>query len=118
MSVSCSNIQLCVWIFRLYMLYNHWALKVLLYFFMLVNLSLAIFEDPAVYPLPIWVRLQLPHRDTVLFFNVQAKGAERNKRFVSSAKCPNNRKCFLKNSEMQTVLELIYLKYLSLCHAD
>lgn len=54
----------------------------------------------------------------VSLFNVQAKGAERNKRFVSRAKCPNNRKCFLKNSEMQTVLELIYLKYLSLCHAD
>uniref|UniRef100_A0A3Q4MHC0 Two pore segment channel 3 n=1 Tax=Neolamprologus brichardi TaxID=32507 RepID=A0A3Q4MHC0_NEOBR len=42
---------------RLYMLYNHWALKVLLYFFMLVNLSLAIFEDPAVYALPIWLTL-------------------------------------------------------------
>ncbi|XP_031607560.1 two pore segment channel 3 isoform X2 [Oreochromis aureus] len=42
---------------RLYMLYNHWALKVLLYFFMLVNLSLAIFEDPAVYPLPIWATM-------------------------------------------------------------
>lgn len=52
----------------------------------------------------------------VSLFNVQAKGAERNKRFVSSAKCPNNRKCFLKNSE--TVLDLIYLKYLSLCRAD
>lgn len=43
----------------------------------------------------------------VSLFNVQANDAERNKSFVSSAKCPNNPKCLLKNSEMQTVLELI-----------
>ncbi|KAM7008906.1 two pore segment channel 3 [Tautogolabrus adspersus] len=40
---------------RLYLLYNHWVPQVLLYFFILVDLSLAIFEDPAVVPLPIWV---------------------------------------------------------------
>uniref|UniRef100_A0A3Q4GLF4 Two pore segment channel 3 n=1 Tax=Neolamprologus brichardi TaxID=32507 RepID=A0A3Q4GLF4_NEOBR len=57
------------------MLYNHWALKVLLYFFMLVNLSLAIFEDPAVYALPIWVRLQLPHRDTLTLVDMIIYGA-------------------------------------------
>ncbi|XP_041839165.1 two pore segment channel 3 [Melanotaenia boesemani] len=42
---------------RLYQLYNHWALKVILYFFILVNLSLAIFEEPAVLPLPIWATM-------------------------------------------------------------
>ncbi|KAM9314972.1 two pore segment channel 3 [Pholidichthys leucotaenia] len=42
---------------RLYLLYNHWVFKVLLYFFILVNLSLAIFEDPAVVPLPIWATM-------------------------------------------------------------
>ncbi|XP_040893116.1 two pore segment channel 3 isoform X2 [Toxotes jaculatrix] len=42
---------------RLYLLYNHWLLKVLLYFFILVNLSLAIFEEPAVVPLPTWATM-------------------------------------------------------------
>lgn len=43
---------------RLYLLYHHWILKVLLYFFIVLNLSLAIFEEPAVLPLPTWVRCQ------------------------------------------------------------
>ncbi|XP_037545832.1 two pore segment channel 3 [Nematolebias whitei] len=42
---------------RLYLLYNHWALKVLLYFFIMVNLCLAIFEDPAVFALPTWATM-------------------------------------------------------------
>lgn len=42
---------------RLYLLYNHWILKVLLYFFILVDLSLAIFEEPAVLPLPTWATM-------------------------------------------------------------
>uniref|UniRef100_A0AAQ5Y289 Ion transport domain-containing protein n=1 Tax=Amphiprion ocellaris TaxID=80972 RepID=A0AAQ5Y289_AMPOC len=46
-----------VCVFRLYLLYNHWVLKVLLYFFILVDLSLALFEEPAVVPLPSWVTM-------------------------------------------------------------
>ncbi|XP_069024306.1 two pore segment channel 3 [Embiotoca jacksoni] len=42
---------------RLYLLYNHWLPKVLLYFFILVNLSLAIFEEPAVVRLPTWATM-------------------------------------------------------------
>uniref|UniRef100_A0A1A8MPA4 Two pore channel 3 n=3 Tax=Nothobranchius TaxID=28779 RepID=A0A1A8MPA4_9TELE len=42
---------------RLYLLYNHWAFKVLLYFFIMVNLSLAIFEEPAVFLLPLWATM-------------------------------------------------------------
>uniref|UniRef100_UPI0037E74FC8 two pore segment channel 3 isoform X2 n=1 Tax=Semicossyphus pulcher TaxID=241346 RepID=UPI0037E74FC8 len=42
---------------RLYLLYNHWVAQVLLYFFILVDLSLAIFEEPAVFPLPIWATM-------------------------------------------------------------
>nr|XP_006116320.1 two pore calcium channel protein 1-like [Pelodiscus sinensis] len=37
---------------RLYNLYNHWAMQATTYFFIFVDLSLAVFEDPAVYPLP------------------------------------------------------------------
>ncbi|RXN34024.1 tau-tubulin kinase 1-like isoform X1 [Labeo rohita] len=39
---------------RLYLLYNHWFMQTLVYVFIIINLSLAIFEDPAVVPLPIW----------------------------------------------------------------
>ncbi|XP_037621312.1 two pore segment channel 3 isoform X2 [Sebastes umbrosus] len=42
---------------RLYLRYNHWIPKVLLYFFILVDMSLAIVEDPAVFPLPIWATM-------------------------------------------------------------
>ncbi|XP_029904082.1 two pore segment channel 3 [Myripristis murdjan] len=42
---------------RLYLLYNHWVPQVLLYVFILVDLCLAIFEDPAVVPLPVWATM-------------------------------------------------------------
>ncbi|XP_012708930.2 two pore segment channel 3 [Fundulus heteroclitus] len=42
---------------KLYLLYNHWILKVLLYFFIMLNLSLAIFEEPAVFSLPTWATM-------------------------------------------------------------
>ncbi|XP_044045272.1 two pore segment channel 3 isoform X2 [Siniperca chuatsi] len=42
---------------RLYLRYNHWLSQVLLYFFILVDLSLAIFEEPAVLPLPTWATM-------------------------------------------------------------
>ncbi|XP_076026828.1 two pore segment channel 3 [Genypterus blacodes] len=44
---------------RLYLLYNHWLPQVFLYVFILVNLSLAVFEEPAVVPLPFWVTMLL-----------------------------------------------------------
>ncbi|XP_077638128.1 mitotic checkpoint serine/threonine-protein kinase BUB1 [Lonchura striata] len=37
---------------RLYHLYNHWMMRTATYFFIFLNLSLALFEEPAVYPLP------------------------------------------------------------------
>ncbi|OXB74297.1 UNVERIFIED_CONTAM: hypothetical protein H355_006826 [Colinus virginianus] len=37
---------------RLYYLYNHWFMRTTTYFFIFLNLSLAVFEEPAVYPLP------------------------------------------------------------------
>ncbi|CAB1422516.1 unnamed protein product [Pleuronectes platessa] len=42
---------------KLYLLYNHWFLKVLLYFFILLDLSLAVFEEPAVLPVPSWATM-------------------------------------------------------------
>ncbi|KAK5865515.1 hypothetical protein PBY51_019781 [Eleginops maclovinus] len=42
---------------RLYLRYNHWIPQVLLYFFILLDLSLAIFEEPAVLLLPIWATM-------------------------------------------------------------
>ncbi|MGH0161197.1 UNVERIFIED_CONTAM: hypothetical protein FKN15_044694 [Acipenser sinensis] len=39
---------------RLYRLYNHWGLLSITYIFIVVDLALAIFEEPAVVPLPIW----------------------------------------------------------------
>ncbi|XP_068177593.1 two pore segment channel 3 isoform X2 [Antennarius striatus] len=42
---------------RLYLRYHHWPLKVLLYVFILVDLGLAVFEEPAVFPLPTWATL-------------------------------------------------------------
>uniref|UniRef100_A0A9J7ZV23 Two pore segment channel 3 n=2 Tax=Cyprinus carpio TaxID=7962 RepID=A0A9J7ZV23_CYPCA len=39
---------------RLYLLYNHWFMQMLVYVFIIINLALALFEDPAVVPLPIW----------------------------------------------------------------
>ncbi|XP_048452816.1 two pore segment channel 3 isoform X2 [Rhincodon typus] len=40
---------------RFYKLYNHWSTQGITYFFILVDLFLGLFEDPAVYLLPIWV---------------------------------------------------------------
>ncbi|XP_009884299.1 PREDICTED: two pore calcium channel protein 1-like [Charadrius vociferus] len=40
---------------RLYYLYNHWIMRTVTYFFIFLNLSLAVFEEPAVYPLPFLV---------------------------------------------------------------
>ncbi|XP_029315295.1 two pore segment channel 3 [Cottoperca gobio] len=42
---------------RLYLRYNHWIPQVLLFFFILVDLSLALFEEPAVVPLPSWATM-------------------------------------------------------------
>ncbi|XP_047433483.1 two pore segment channel 3 [Mugil cephalus] len=42
---------------RLYLLYNHWLAKVLLYFFILLDLSLAVFEEPAFLSLPTWATM-------------------------------------------------------------
>lgn len=43
---------------RLYYLYNHWIMRTATYFFIFLDLSLAVFEEPAVYPLPFLVSLQ------------------------------------------------------------
>uniref|UniRef100_A0ABM5FHA5 Two pore channel protein 2-like n=1 Tax=Pogona vitticeps TaxID=103695 RepID=A0ABM5FHA5_9SAUR len=40
---------------RLYYLYNHWTMQAATYFFIFVDLALALFEEPAVYPLPFLV---------------------------------------------------------------
>ncbi|XP_029450184.1 two pore calcium channel protein 1-like isoform X2 [Rhinatrema bivittatum] len=37
---------------RLYYFYNHWAMQAAAYLFIIIDLSLALFEDPALYPLP------------------------------------------------------------------
>lgn len=37
---------------RLYYFYNHWTMQLAIYFFIVVDLSLALFEKPAVYPMP------------------------------------------------------------------
>ncbi|XP_062392597.1 two pore segment channel 3 [Sardina pilchardus] len=40
---------------RLYQFYNHWGLQVLIYLFIIVDLGLAVFEEPALIPdMPIW----------------------------------------------------------------
>lgn len=44
--------------YRLYYLYNHWIMRTVTYFFIFLNLSLAVFEEPAVYPLPFLVSFQ------------------------------------------------------------
>ncbi|KAF4016015.1 hypothetical protein G4228_008303 [Cervus hanglu yarkandensis] len=40
---------------RLYHFYNHWTMRAATYFFIWVDLSLALFEEPAVFPLPFLV---------------------------------------------------------------
>ncbi|XP_061130866.1 two pore segment channel 3 isoform X2 [Syngnathus typhle] len=42
---------------RLYLLYNRRLAQVLLYFFILLDLSLALWEEPAVVPLPPWATM-------------------------------------------------------------
>nr|XP_061843717.1 two pore segment channel 3 [Nerophis lumbriciformis] len=42
---------------RLYLLYNHKVPQVLVYFFILLHLSLALCEEPAVLPLPPWATM-------------------------------------------------------------
>ncbi|XP_036780023.2 two pore calcium channel protein 1-like isoform X2 [Manis pentadactyla] len=37
---------------RLYYFYNHWTMRVATYFFICVDLSLALFEEPALFPVP------------------------------------------------------------------
>ncbi|KAM8843366.1 two pore segment channel 3 isoform 4-T4 [Synchiropus picturatus] len=44
---------------RLYLWYNHWLPQVLVYVFILANLSLALFEEPALLPLPTWSTMLL-----------------------------------------------------------
>uniref|UniRef100_A0A4W3J5U4 Two pore segment channel 3 n=1 Tax=Callorhinchus milii TaxID=7868 RepID=A0A4W3J5U4_CALMI len=44
---------------RLHKIYNHWAAQRVIYLFVLVDLLLALFEEPAVYLLPIWVTLSM-----------------------------------------------------------
>lgn len=56
-AVVSSGLCVCVCVFfRLYLLYNHRLPQVLLYIFIILDLSLALFEEPAVIPLPSWVR--------------------------------------------------------------
>ncbi|XP_012497443.1 PREDICTED: two pore calcium channel protein 1-like [Propithecus coquereli] len=38
---------------RLYYFYNHWTMQAATYFFICVDLSLALFEEPALFPLPL-----------------------------------------------------------------
>ncbi|XP_055257210.1 two pore channel protein 1-like [Moschus berezovskii] len=40
---------------RLYHFYNHWTMRAATYFFIWVDLALALFEEPAVFPLPFLV---------------------------------------------------------------
>ncbi|CAK6981403.1 two pore segment channel 3 [Scomber scombrus] len=42
---------------KLYLLYNHCVPQVFLYVFIMVDLSLAIFEEPAVFLLPVWATM-------------------------------------------------------------
>lgn len=42
---------------RLYLLYNRWGLQVALYAFILLDLFLAVFEEPAVIPAPLWATM-------------------------------------------------------------
>ncbi|XP_027138515.1 LOW QUALITY PROTEIN: two pore segment channel 3 [Larimichthys crocea] len=42
---------------RLYLRYNHWLPQVMLYVFILVDLSLALFEEPAVLHVPTWATM-------------------------------------------------------------
>jgi len=51
--------KICKIFHRLYLLYNHWFMQTLVYVFIIINLALALFEDPAVVPIPIWVCIEI-----------------------------------------------------------
>ncbi|XP_052639875.1 uncharacterized protein LOC128140339 isoform X1 [Harpia harpyja] len=53
---------------RLYYLYNHWIMRTVTYFFIFLNLSLAVFEEPAVYPLPFLVTSLIEVLCLLVFF--------------------------------------------------
>ncbi|KAK2520248.1 hypothetical protein Q9233_011588 [Columba guinea] len=53
---------------RLYYLYNHWIMRTATYFFIFLDLSLAVFEEPAVYPLPFLVTSVLEVLCLLVFF--------------------------------------------------
>uniref|UniRef100_A0A8C6IZ82 Ion transport domain-containing protein n=1 Tax=Melopsittacus undulatus TaxID=13146 RepID=A0A8C6IZ82_MELUD len=53
---------------RLYYLYNHWMMRTATYFFIFLNLSLALFEEPAVYPLPFVVTSVVEVLSLLVFF--------------------------------------------------
>uniref|UniRef100_A0A8D2LEY6 Ion transport domain-containing protein n=1 Tax=Varanus komodoensis TaxID=61221 RepID=A0A8D2LEY6_VARKO len=53
---------------RLYYLYNHWAMQASLYLFIFVDLALAVFEEPAVYPLPFLVTSLIEVLCLLVFF--------------------------------------------------
>ncbi|XP_060043257.1 two pore calcium channel protein 1-like isoform X2 [Erinaceus europaeus] len=42
---------------RLYYFYNHWTMQAITYFFICIDLSLALFEEPALFPLPFLLTL-------------------------------------------------------------
>lgn len=50
--------RLCVFLFRLYYFYNHWTMQAATYFFICIDLSLALFEEPALFPLPFLVSIR------------------------------------------------------------
>uniref|UniRef100_A0A8C5QY08 Ion transport domain-containing protein n=1 Tax=Leptobrachium leishanense TaxID=445787 RepID=A0A8C5QY08_9ANUR len=54
---------------RLYYFYNHWAMQAVTYFFIMVDLSLALFEEPAAYPIPILVTAIVEVVCLVAFFS-------------------------------------------------
>uniref|UniRef100_A0A8D0C9D8 Ion transport domain-containing protein n=1 Tax=Salvator merianae TaxID=96440 RepID=A0A8D0C9D8_SALMN len=53
---------------RLYYLYNHWTMQAATYFFIFVDLALALFEEPAVYPLPFLVTSLIEVLCLLVFF--------------------------------------------------
>ncbi|XP_045406591.1 two pore calcium channel protein 1-like [Lemur catta] len=59
---------------RLYYFYNHWTMQVATYFFICVDLSLALFEEPALFPLPFLNEIRklvyLKRRKMIEAFNI------------------------------------------------
>uniref|UniRef100_A0A452R3L2 Ion transport domain-containing protein n=1 Tax=Ursus americanus TaxID=9643 RepID=A0A452R3L2_URSAM len=56
-SAPCFINTFILFVFRLYYFYNHWTMQVAIYFFICVDLSLALFEEPALFPLPFLLTL-------------------------------------------------------------